>query len=486
MDKASGFKQPPELPSNAESDKASSRGAAFKAPRKAPPKRCIDDTKPGFKKPILLKETKPKEPEKPAFKIPFMPPERRSSPPAPLKDRSAAAVNANTKRTRKSTRKVASTPKAVLPLVTFKAPRQLETLAERLESNEAYQKTLASIQGLLSAPSDSSSLSSVDSIPSSPTFSNAPPSSSITSTASTQPPLPTRCPICDERLSAAVRATIHFPRTSTQLKLSQQHRVHQAHLTASTRRVAAARRYPAPDWASLPARLQDRHSQLARSCLEPRASGATCEPSMNRPRVGLIQQFAQLDDTQAQGGGLGYYGTHGARIIAEWLQRYFASNIAGLVRDGDPRVGGAGGLPSFLQGTVVPRLVHALVEEDLRGDEDMRRAAEARLQGETGGGSRLERGDEQLAGLAGWLVQESAEVGRHLGEEENDEVARGDEDDRTNGMVEKRIVTIIEEDEGEYRHVNGNGRKKPEGGIISIDEEDDANDMMNGHGDWQG
>ena len=225
---------------------------------------------------------------------------------------------------------------------------------------------------------------------------------------------------------------------------------------AATRRVAAERRYPTPDWSGLPARLQAQHAQLAQECLAPASSAARPDASAgsNPARAGLARQFLQLDDTQAAGGGLGYYGTRGARRVAEWLQRAHAAAIAALVRAGDARVSGAGGLPAFLQAGVVPRLVRALVAEDLRRDPAMRTAAEARMRGdggEGGGGGGDE--DEWLARLAGWVVQESAEVGRHLGEEENDEVARGDAEDAADRAAENGIVTIDEEDEGESRPV---------------------------------
>ena len=181
VNKAEGFKQRSELPSNSESDKAKPQGPGFKAPRKAPPKRATLDVQSGFKKPIRLKGN-PKEPNEPAFKAPRKPSERRSSPPAPLKDINAAAVNANAKRTRRSTRNAPSPPKPALPVATFKAPRQLDALADRLEISDAYQAALA-ISARHSASSDLSSPGSTASVPSSPTFS--PSSSCPSSTACT-------------------------------------------------------------------------------------------------------------------------------------------------------------------------------------------------------------------------------------------------------------------------------------------------------------
>ena len=330
----------------------------------------------------------------------------------------------------------------------FQIPKQLEGLVDEMGMSEAYQSTISSFNSLAPEPlttsllsEDDSSLSSTRSTndrPPSPTFSIRPPSSSATSIGlRTSMPALTQCPICAEALPAAITDTLRadFP-TAPRLSLRQQCRLHVAHLNQNMHTLAENRGYPIPDWAALPARLDREQAGLAAELLTPdphtttaasrrrsaaRASAAAAA-AIARPEL-LIKEFHRPDNAPL----LGYYGTRGARIVAEWLMQRFVAEMKRCVA-ADARVGAAGGLPKFVQGTLAPRILRALVEGDLAANKKMEKGARGRL--------RVERKENRRAGdkvdvaeLARFVLEESADVGRLLGEDEDDEVQRGEEDE---------------------------------------------------------
>ena len=160
---------------------------------------------------------------------------------------------------------------------------------------------------------------------------------------------------------------------------------------------------------------------------------------------------------------MGYYGSKGQRLMGDWLIATYSPRLRELaVIDRD--IASAGGVGAFVQKVLMPELAHGLIMKDLekegkmgagvRGrawkrckdkEADVRKrfegqgydAEEVERKVKEGMGAELSvfhlREKEGKEWVGRWIAEESADVGRLVCEEEDDEIPQDADEDEGEG-----------------------------------------------------
>ena len=244
------------------------------------------------------------------------------------------------------------------------------------------------------------------------------------------------CPVCNAPVSAAQLSALRASHTLRRHSLvSQQTDFCRAHREADARAEWHTRGYPDIDWGSLPERLEDYRAPMAALMQDPRRSWfrarleeklAARRQRSGRARDTLLQQFGREDGGDSGGDDVGYYGARGAAACMHFLASAFAPSLQ-LLRTRDPLVAACGGVAAYQQLVLLPELCCLLMADDMcRDAAGTRRSSRwKKARGSIPDEAELEKVRE--------IMRESAELGRLLCEEENEEILSSEEEDEVAG-----------------------------------------------------
>ena len=157
---------------------------------------------------------------------------------------------------------------------------------------------------------------------------------------------------------------------------------------------------------------------------------------------------------------VGYYGGKGQKLMGDWLINTYSRRLRELAVS-DKDIASAGGVGAFVQKVLMPELAHGLIMEDLKKHKKMgkgvKKRAKARakekveevrrrLECQGLGQEEIERRvkeeapvdwslfdlkkKEKKEWVGRWIAEESADVGRLVCEEEDDEIPMNEEAER--------------------------------------------------------
>ncbi|BFZ60070.1 hypothetical protein YB2330_001092 [Saitoella coloradoensis] len=177
-----------------------------------------------------------------------------------------------------------------------------------------------------------------------------------------------RCPLCSEQLPQDLQSKV-----VRDISVKEMYRIHRTHRAQSTISSGLEKGYPEHiTWSALRARLNrllpDLRAILAGTSHSPFMSDAKTPSKSTTQKGGARgsklrnQQSLALLSTDFESNLPGYYGPHGARLIAS----YFLTHLARQIRtslDADPNLA-AMGLSLFTQSVLVPEAGVRLIMED--------------------------------------------------------------------------------------------------------------------------
>ncbi|KAL8907159.1 MAG: hypothetical protein Q9207_001581 [Kuettlingeria erythrocarpa] len=222
------------------------------------------------------------------------------------------------------------------------------------------------------------------------------------------------CPICKDPVSKLFKDGFLGPAVSS---VRQQQNFCTAHRVRSAEETWRAKGYPTIDWkqfprtlpkydAALSGVLDGTHSSFYRNALE------------DEVKCGANRTLRQawMGKKDSEGLKRGYYGTKGARIMMDYIMSKFASRIRRL--GGTDKLISAAGVSGFVQAVLVPELVVMLVKDDMHVDEEQARV----------------------------ILEDSAEVGYLLNEEEDEAIRDAEEEEALEDALDRETVEILELD----------------------------------------
>lgn len=178
------------------------------------------------------------------------------------------------------------------------------------------------------------------------------------------------CPICRSPIPRSVfdgfiDAQGGNTRISRRLNVRQQTRFCRSHRDRSATGVWKMRGYPDIDWDALAGRVEGMQDGIERILAGADASfyrARAEERADGRKRTTVLESGA--DDG---GEDVGYYGSRGARKIADKLVALFSTQLGRKLAAGE--LTAAGGIVGFVHAVLLPEVVMRLVREDMAVDD---------------------------------------------------------------------------------------------------------------------